>query len=753
MSLDGLSGAINSATQTISSVGKAVNTFVTTGPIGGLTSALSGITGVLGGIGNFLKGLAPGQQLPLKNPLFDYASYTYVLGIGILTEEELNYPDKTYKAGKRIQLICKDANSDPNNRVNTVYGKFDFFINNVDLNSVIGWEQGCNNTNVMNFSFDVIEPYSMGLFMLSLQQGAQEAGWDNWRECPFILTIEFRGNTETGLIKSIPNTTRHIPFSFVDLQMTASEKGSVYKCSAMPWNQVALTDDVANTKSDSSAVGSTVQEILQSGENSLQKVLNQRMKEMEKQGIVEKADEYLIMFPGDPSSIADIGQSQDTTEDTGLTATYAITDTPNASSLYSVLGVSRSKTNQTLVQDEGNCNIIGQASLGFDDKRKGDPSFGKDQDMYDTKSGVFNPGKLVINGTSTEMRFSQDTSIPAAINQVILQSNFVNETLDSSKITPEGFREWYRISCKVYTIGETQNNTGLKPRLIVYQVVPYKAHASRLLPPGVKGPGFENLKEQAVKKYEYIYTGHNVDIINFEIKFVNGFVYIMGADGLTKTQDKVTANQTGAQEPDKKENVQFMPNGKPISKEPGIVPTILKWTNTLTGQDRGGGGGAEGQAQRAAKLFNQALNNPFDMYNLEMRIIGDPYFITQSGTGNYTSEQATHNLNSDGTVNYESGEVDIIVNFRTPIDINQSTGLYNFGGTSKTAPVTQFSGLYCIQTIKSTFSNGKFEQVLSGFRRPTQEYEEEPTPNDLPSTTRTVTEEANTDADSEDSGE
>jgi len=740
MSLDGLPGIIDSATQTIASVSKAADAIVSTSSISGLTSALSSVSGAFSSIGNFFKGLAAGQQLPLKNPLFAYASYTYVLGIGILTEEDLNYPDKTYKAGKRIPLICKDANADPNNRVNTVYGKFDFFINNLVLNSVVGFEQGSNNTNVMNFNFDVTEPYSMGLFMLALQQGAQANGWDNWRECPFVLTIDFRGNTETGLIKSIPNTSRQIPFSFVDLQMTASEKGSVYKCTAMPWNQIALTDDVANTKSDSSAIGSTIQEILQSGENSLQAVLNQRMREMEKQGIVKKADEYLILFPENVASSADGSQSEDNTEDAG-SATESVTDSPNAAGLYSSLGVARSKTNQTLVQDPGNCNSIGKASLGFDEKRKGDPSFGKDQDMYNSKTGVFNPGKFVVDGTSTEMRFSQDTSIPAAINQVILQSNFVNTALDSSKITSSGFREWYRISHKVYTIGEAQLNTGLKPRLIVYQVVPYQAHASRLLPPGVKGPGFGSLENEAVKKYEYIYTGHNVDIMRFEIKFVNGFVYIMGADGLTKTQDKVTANQTGAQEPDKNSNVKFMPDGKPISTQEGITPTILKWTNTLTGQDRGGGGGQEGEAQRAAKLFQQAINNPFDMYNLDMTIIGDPYYITQSGTGNYTSEQATSNLNTDGTINYESGEVDILVKFRTPIDINQGTGLYNFGGTSKTAPVTQFSGLYCVQTITSTFMDGKFTQVLSGFRRPTQEFEEEPTVADLPSTTRTVVEE------------
>jgi len=226
----------------------------------------------------------------------------------------------------------------------------------------------------------------------------------------------------------------------------------------------------------------------------------------------------------------------------------------------------------------------------------------------------------------------------------------------------------------------------------------------------------------------------------------------MGADGLAETQDKVTANQTGSEDPEKNQNQKYMPDGKQQTPTPGFMPTILKWVNTLTGNDRGGGGGAEGQAQRAGKLFNLALNNPFDMYNLEMTIIGDPYYITQSGTGNYTSEAATHNLNTDGTVNYESGEVDIIINFRTPIDLNQSTGLYNFGGASKSAPVMQFSGLYCIQTIKSHFADGKFTQTLSGFRRPTQEYLDESTLADMPSTKGKVTETPNTDSDAEQTG-
>jgi hypothetical protein len=117
------------------------------------------------------------------------------------------------------------------------------------------------------------------------------------------------------------------------------------------------------------------------------------------------------------------------------------------------------------------------------------------------------------------------------------------------------------------------------------------------------------------------------------------------------------------------------------------------------------------------------------MMDLDMEIIGDPYFITQSGVGNYTASATQYaNLNNDGTANYQNGEVHIIVNFRTPIDINQTTGLYTFaGGTTR---LDQWSGLYAVQNVTSTFKSGQFKQTLKGMRLPLQELQEESTPAD-----------------------
>jgi hypothetical protein len=164
---------------------------------------------------------------------------------------------------------------------------------------------------------------------------------------------------------------------------------------------------------------------------------------------------------------------------------------------------------------------------------------------------------------------------------------------------------------------------------------------------------------------------------------------------------------------------------------PGTTSTVVKFIKTLTGTDKGGGGSADSQATRAARLFHDTVTNSQQaMMDLEMEIIGDPYYIVQSGQGNYTASATQYsNLNDDGSMNYQNGEVDIIVNFRTPIDINQTSGLYNFKG-SASSPVTQWSGLYSVTDVISTFRDGQFKQTLKGFRRTLQELQEEASPSE-----------------------
>jgi hypothetical protein len=709
--LNAATTAVSTASNVLSSVGPAVG-------LGGLASSLGS---TLSNLGSLLSGLGGGAGgLPLPNILSGYTTYNYVLSLGVLSDKEINYPDSTYLTGASPLLVCKSANAEPYNRVATAYGKFDFFLDNLVTKSVVGFEKS-GNTNVMGIEFQITEPFSMGMFTVALQTGAFQVGWKNYREAPYLLKIEFRGNKSDGSMTAIPNTTRYIPIKILKLDMKVNEKGAIYNVRAIPFNHQALSTKNANFKSDVAIKGATVQELLQTGEKSLQAVINQRLQQLKTDGLVKAPDEVLILFPKETASAASAGSSANKESTGSATTSPSPTEYSSNQGIYTKLGVAKSKINKTLVQGDGDCNELGKASMGFGLDKKGDPTFGSETKVWDAKNKVWTRGSNTSNIKEGEFKFSQNTDIINAINQVLLNSNFPKETLDASKVTPEGMRGWWAIDTQVYMLASDENDssTGESPKLIIYRVVPYAVSVDRTNPPNTAPPGVPNLKKQVVKEYNYLYTGKNTEIIKFDIEFKTSFSILMAADGLKRSQDVITGGNTGVSET-KEAVIDPQPDGSAPPSVAGVTPTSVSYTLTTTSTDRRGGGGSETQATRAARVFHDAITRGTDMMRLNMEIWGDPYYIVQSGTGNYTSKNATQNLNADGTANYQNGELYITVNFRTPIDINQATGMYNFAGSSS-APVVQFSGLYRVFRITSTFAGGKFTQLLSGSRMLQQE--------------------------------
>lgn len=723
-------GILDAATTAVNAVSNAV----TTGPANALSQVTSGLSALTSAFAT--------SALPLPNILSNYATYNYVLGMGVLTETQLNNPDETYMTGYGFDLICKSAGSDPGNRVQTAYGKFDFFMENLVINSTIGFEKN-NNTNITGITFDIIEPYSMGMWLIACQTAAYKAGWNNYKEAPFLLTIQFRGNTQQGQPQLVPNSSRYMPFRLSMVNMKVNEKGAVYTVTAIPYNYTALSSRTAKFKNDVSARGATVQEVLQTGEKSLQRVINDRLKQYKTDGTVKVADEVLILFPENIASSAAPAANSGNKESKDSATTSSSGGGDDSGSPFSKLGVSKSKVNDTLVQPDGECNALGKASMGFSLDKKGDPVIGQENKVWDAKQQVWVRANNQADIKQGEFRFTQDTDIINAINQVLLASNYPKETLDESKITKEGMRDWWTIDTQVYTIPSEENvKTGSKARLIVYRVYPYKVSVGRTMPPNTPPPGVSALKKQAVKEYNYLYTGKNTEVLKFDIEFSASFAGTLAADNLKRSQDVANAAAMGEKKPQQEVDVVADSDGtKPVAKA-GIIPTVVGYWQTITSTDRLGGGGQETQETRAARLFHDAISRGKDMVQLNMEIWGDPYYIAQSGIGNYSSQAipGLQNLNKDGTVNYQSGEVYITVNFRTPTDINQGTGLYNFAGNTS-APVVQFSGLYQVRRIRSTFNSGQFKQVLMGSRLDQQENPAVGTTSSAYSTSKTKVEE------------
>jgi hypothetical protein len=490
--------------------------------------------------------------------------------------------------------------------------------------------------------------------------------------------------------------------------------------SGFPVNSEALSAHVSEMKTDGSITGLTVQEVLQTGEKSLQVMLNKRLQQLKTEGTINTPDQIVIMFPVDISSA---GASSSGDEDkTGATTLMSATS-QDAITQQLKLTQSTVVGNETLVQQAGTVNLIGKAKMGFSDTRKGDAPVGKDSKVYD-ENGNNIRGNNTINRQVSDMKFSQDTDITTAIDAVLLNSEYAINQLQENNIDTTGMRKWWRIDTQVYQIDDPKTSTqqqGTSPRIIVYRIVPYGVHTSATTTPGGKAPGFVDLEKQIVKVYDYTYTGKNVDVLNFNIEFKTGFTAKMAATNASRTMDaQRQAEASGAD--GKIENDQPFNPLKPFQKKLGYVPQSIRYTGTNF-SDKIGGGGIETEQQRIAKQFHNAITSASGMLNLDLKIIGDPYFIAQSGMGNYTSSPTQYsNLNSDGSVSYQNSEVDIKINFRTPVDLNQNSGLFDFGKSSKTAPVLTWSGIYKVTSATSHFEGGQFTQQLKGVRRNGQEY-------------------------------
>jgi len=115
------------------------------------------------------------------------------------------------------------------------------------------------------------------------------------------------------------------------------------------------------------------------------------------------------------------------------------------------------------------------------------------------------------------------------------------------------------------------------------------------------------------------------------------------------------------------------------------------------------------------------------MIKLQLEVMGDPYWMVDSGTANYFSpvSDASPQMTADGTMNYQDREVHINVTFRTPVDVNMGgDGLYGF--IDKEAKLkSQFSGIYQVITCENVINDGMFKQKLTCIRKPCQ-------PSDVP---------------------
>lgn len=741
--------------------------------------------------------LVPGQsQPPWPNELKGFASMNTIITLSALSKAEINDPDGTYRTNgiSPESIICRSGGSGTA-KVKTAYEKvlgktLEFFIDDLNIQSIMSPGIGTRNTSAQLLDFKISEPYSMGLFIQALKHASLEGGFLNYIEGAFLLTIEFVGTDEEGNMGVAPYSRRYIPMRFKKVNFSVNESGSEYDVKAMVFNDQSLSDAVQRIKSEITITGQTVREILQSGGQSLTTLLNTREFEKAEKGISSTPDQYVIVFPKDLTSATGKPQSgwdsraQAAGRATAPTGYYQMDGFENRRSstgmtkleinkqyqsitgdldeqapanfdeyLNTVSGVVKSsselgKSIKEYANSDLATNFIGKSLVITDQMESGQSPMGQQKYAQDNKDTypIFSRGssQLQMSGTNRMFKFKQGSRIQDIIEEILLVSAYgqaLAKQLNDIK-DPTGMVTWYRIEtdCKVIEENSQVTRTGKGAKVYIYRIVPFKVHSSLFNNPATPATGVAKLKSEVAKEYNYIYSGRNEDILEFDIDYNYVFMANIVADGGSSTADvrMAAANKTLAT---KKAEAASVGRG-PIDDRYGLGATAdlaLKKAqlaaNNATEEAKIAAEGLTGVAESIndsstknggstinnvditiARAFNERMiNSPVDMVRCTMKILGDPFYLSDNGHGNYHAGDTSYtNMTKDGQANFNNGFCHINILFRTPLDISQDHGNYQF--PEDTELVEAFSGIYRVQLVTHSFSKNQFTQELTLLR-------------------------------------
>ena len=709
-----------------------------------------------------------------KNPLERYASVNHLWSLGALSSDEINFPKTTYRRnGIRPEhmVIRAGGLGDARFKKQTTLGEnlhditTEYFIDNIDIKHVVAPDKRTRNTNAYEIDFEVIEPYSMGQFLQSLQLAAMKAGYRNYLDCPYLLeysAVGYKQSNATG-VSADTVYTKYIPIKLRDMKFEVKEGGSTYVVVAIPWNEEALTDENQSLPVDVEISGFDLEQCLQSGLNSLATQVNTHFlnRAKENKSPVEP-DEIMILFPTDLASekFSSVEQGTDNTALSGDALEFRDPSEIDVNgAIESIGGVGFAKMFQdnsdfgariieqqqnfiekrtgfsirrnnlsealkkTFVNTGAAVNYIGKKQIFTGDPlQHGNTNFAVNQFAYDEKTKTLRRGSTAIDPSQRTVNFTKGTKIQRIIEELVTISDFGKRLMDGGpRADSFGFVDWFRIQTHVYVLDspQTEGATGRLPRIFVYMVKPYRVHSSTFLMPNDAPFGYNIMRARAEKEYNYIYTGINKDVLQFDIDFKTAFFKSIAGDKGNRSASN-DLSSTGKQLDEQQNETQGDPNSFI-----GSTPTKSREIGVISETESGnqtGGAGKESPAVRVARSFQDALvNSKEDLISGTLTIMGDPYYVCDNGLGNYNTEaEDLISIDRYGNMNYENGQVDIILNFSTPVDLgNKYIGIKT--ADSFFGIVPQFSGLYFVYALVSSWRNGQFTQELKITRRPNQD--------------------------------
>lgn len=677
----------NSGTARVTSSGPATN------------DSTSGISSSGSGSGNGGSSPSFGDT---SNKLHAYTNSTYKISLYAVPVSTIN------------KLVGLDPSSDPGSTLlngavfilsdggrgassgDKSYFPVDLTLDNLEIESIVTPNQRTRGTDVITMKFDIIEPYTTNFLekCYKINQKFNPGANASWDTLFFMMVIEFLGYDDMGRPQKIKNTTKYIPFTFLNMRFKITSSGTIYSCTVIPTNLLANSGIDNTIPFHVETQANTIAELFEATEfsgTSSSQVANRDRSGTEAvttsltaQSNLAKKGADIVITKGLQLALNnnEIDKTKGgATDQDGAAA-------PINKGQYLPNKYNFKFHNDILNATIANPKVFSERSVGSTSGDKNDPKTAQ------LKQGG-KVGNLTADFTKKTFRAQAGTKITDFINSVIKVSSYVLDQV-STQANVDKPVNWWKINPTI-KFGPLDKGTNFYQREITYNVVPYVIR-------GQDSPNFgqqQVQKSDIVKLYEYIYSGNNRDILDVNIDYQMAFFEVKNGVSTRYTKDS-------------KDNIKEIGNSQ-VAVYNGYTdnrffkPRYFHTTGIANQQNTSDTTGSDKQIV-AQDFMEKLFDNAGDMITLDITIIGDPDWISQD-VPLFGPILPNGSFLGSGSVNF-SNPVYFNFYFATPdTDYDDTSGLFNSGGK-----YSQFSGIYQVIAVKSNFSNGKFTQKLNNVR-------------------------------------
>jgi hypothetical protein len=620
---------------------------------GSAGSTISGKAGSGENTGSAAVGASDGR---MDNPLSKFSNYTYRITMYIMDAKSYSsYVMGDESASSKFKIIAQSGGVNENiqNRVTGI--PLDLYIDNLTIQTLTATQSTSIPSNSYKFNFQIFEPYGFS-FPTQLVKAALEFQANNPNSKDVITALRQHYMLEIKF------------YGYDGDGKLITDVEGVYK-RTFP---VMLTK--FNFKLDNKVVTYNIEATLtneQIGKSMIHSTIPQTL--------TIKADTVINAIQGAENDSGQPGKIQGLMQQLNkIQQDLKDSDKIELMDVYEV----------EFAQEEiGESELVGEWYL----KENSPMTPVKDSTGSNVSAAATQNSKKIDKNIRT-ITFNSGTSIIAAIDQIISQSKYIEDAVTEHPreevIAPNGGNvkvdkkepkklKWYNITPHIKP-GEWDNKRNDYQYTIKYVIQEYEI-------PYVRSLYIKELSPYPGphKRYKYWLTGQNTEIISYDQDY--NMLYFTAA---ALSSDVATPNNS-------------VNNTAPIVNQPGqnANPTskLPGWFEIIN----------------SVKTF---LYSPGDQLKARIKILGDPDYL-MTATGGAVDIITKKRYGNDYSINPNSGQVFIEVDFKEGVDYNTSDGLLEINDDIKfwdyPDSMSEVEGMaYQVIQVTSNFNKGLFTQEL-----------------------------------------